>query len=75
VLIRVGEQVYALEDICSHQDFPLSHGTATSERITCAAHGAEFCLKTGKPLKPPAFAPVRTFAVKIEAGDVWITVE
>jgi 3-phenylpropionate/trans-cinnamate dioxygenase ferredoxin subunit len=75
VLIRVGDQVHALADNCSHQDFPLSHGEVSSDRIRCAAHGAEFCLKSGKPLKPPAFAPVRTFDVRIEAGEVWVAVE
>lgn len=72
VLIKRGDVVFALEDNCSHQDFPLSHGTVSAEIIKCKAHGAEFCLKTGKALRAPAFAPVRVFTVKLENDSVLI---
>jgi len=75
VLIKTAGQVYALEDNCSHQDFPLSHGQVlTGERIKCKAHGAEFCLKSGKALAPPAFAPVRAYPLKVENGEVWVDI-
>lgn len=72
VLIKQGDNVFALEDNCSHQDFPLSHGTIAGGNIKCKAHGAEFCLKTGKAMCAPAFAPVRVFAVKIEDGEIMV---
>lgn len=75
VLIRQGEKVYALEDNCSHQDFPLSHATVMGDRIKCKAHGAEFSLETGQALCAPAFAPVRTFEVKLEGDEVLITTD
>jgi 3-phenylpropionate/trans-cinnamate dioxygenase ferredoxin subunit len=75
VLIRRGDEVYALEDNCSHQDFPLSHGTVMGDRIKCKAHGAEFSLATGQALCAPAFAPVRAFKVKVEDDEVLISTE
>lgn len=72
VLIRQGNEVFALEDNCSHQDFPLSQGEIHADRVRCRAHGAEFCLRTGKALKAPAFAPVRTFNAGVEDGRVWL---
>lgn len=66
--------VYAMEDRCSHADIPLSLGRVMPDRIKCQAHGAEFDLKTGKPLCAPAFAPVRVFPAKVEDGEVWIDV-
>ena len=72
VLIRHGEEVHALEDNCSHQDFPLSQGEVLPDRIQCRAHGAEFCLRTGKALKPPAFAAVKPYVVGVDGGQVWI---
>jgi len=75
VLIRQGDKVYALEDNCSHQDFPLSQGTVMRDRIKCKAHGAEFSLETGQALCAPAFAPVRNFKVKLEGGEVLISTE
>jgi len=74
VLILKDETVYALEDNCTHQDLPLSQGKVGADRITCRAHGAQFCLKTGKALKAPAFAPVRTYATKIEDRIVFVDV-
>ena len=75
VLVKQGDNVFALEDNCSHQDFPLSHGAITGGNIKCKAHGAEFCLETGKAMRAPAFAPVRVFDVKIEHDEVLINTE
>ncbi len=72
VLIRHGDEVHALEDNCSHQDFPLSQGEVLPDRVRCRAHGAEFCLKTGKALKAPAFAAVRAYETGVEDGRVWV---
>ncbi len=76
VLIRQGEAVYAVDDNCSHQDFPLSQGQVLpGAKVKCRAHGAEFCLKTGKALCAPAFAPVETFPVKVENGAVYLDLD
>lgn len=75
VLIRVGAQVFALYDRCSHQDFPLSLGSVRDGRIKCAAHGAEFELASGKALCAPAFAPVETYPVSIDGDDVYVEID
>jgi len=75
VLIKSGDNVYALFDRCSHQDFPLSLGKVEGPRIKCAAHGAEFDLASGKALCAPAFAPVQTYPVEIEGDDVFIEID
>ena len=76
VLIRQGDAVYAVIDNCTHQDFPLSQGKVlTGAKVKCRAHGAEFCLKTGKALCAPAFAPVETFPVKIQDGAVYLDID
>ena len=72
VVVRAGECVYALEDRCSHEDFPLSAGEVDVElgEIECARHGAIFRLSDGVPLSLPATHPVATFAATIEDGRV-----
>jgi 3-phenylpropionate/trans-cinnamate dioxygenase ferredoxin subunit len=75
VLIREGDHVYALEDNCSHQDFPLSLGEVRAGTVTCKAHGSRFDLATGKALNPPAFAPVAVFPIKIEDGEVYVDID
>lgn len=77
MLVRFGERVFAIEDRCSHQDFPLSQGEIDSEDCTvrCRAHGATFDLSSGKALKAPAFAPVPVYNVKVEGDDVFLEMD
>jgi 3-phenylpropionate/trans-cinnamate dioxygenase ferredoxin subunit len=64
---------YALEDRCSHEDFPLSAGSFDAEEATieCVLHGARFDVRDGRPLCAPAYAPVIKFPVKLEDGAIW----
>jgi 3-phenylpropionate/trans-cinnamate dioxygenase ferredoxin subunit len=73
---RVDGEVYAFADNCSHRDFPLSLGEVDpqSRTITCEWHGAAFCLRTGEPTCPPAFAPIAVYPAKVEDGAVWVDV-
>jgi 3-phenylpropionate/trans-cinnamate dioxygenase ferredoxin subunit len=74
VLIRRDGRVYALEDRCSHEEFPLSAGEVTGDQITCALHGARFDLDTGAPKALPAVLPVTTFECRVEGDEVQVKV-
>ena len=76
-LVRVGDQVYALEDQCSHQAMPLSAGyvlppneSTTGPVIECAWHGARFLCTTGEPTRGPATDTVATYEVRLEGDRV-----
>jgi 3-phenylpropionate/trans-cinnamate dioxygenase ferredoxin subunit len=75
-LAKVGDDVYAIADNCSHRDFPLSHGEVDAEActLTCEWHGAAFDLRTGAPTCPPAVRPVAVFPAKVDGGAVWVDV-
>ena len=77
VLVRIGDDFYALEDRCSHQDVPLSEGEvyADAREIECYKHGSTFSLETGEALILPATRPVRTFTVTIEDGQVALALD
>ena len=64
--------VHAVEDVCSHEDYPLSEGWIEDHTIECALHGSRFDLLTGEPDSPPALRPVRIFPVKVEGTDVLV---
>jgi 3-phenylpropionate/trans-cinnamate dioxygenase ferredoxin subunit len=66
-------EFYALEDRCSHEDFELTAGAFYGDEATIVSvlHGSNFDLLDGRALFAPAYAPVRTFAVKVEDGAVW----
>ncbi len=73
-VVRVGEDVFAVADICTHSDASLSEGEVTGERIECWLHGAEFDLRTGAALTPPATESLEVYEVKRD-GDTVTVVE
>lgn len=76
VLVRIGNDVYALDDRCSHQNVRLSEGDVWPDtaEIECHRHGSTFSLRTGEALVLPATAPVRTHRVTVEEGYVCLEV-
>lgn len=72
VLFNLEGEYYAIENRCTHQDFPLSEGCIIDNEITCPLHGAKFNIKTGEVTAPPAFMDVQTFAVRIEQENIQV---
>jgi 3-phenylpropionate/trans-cinnamate dioxygenase ferredoxin subunit len=72
IIARVGDTYYAVEDNCSHEDYPLSYGCLDGKRIKCSLHGSRFSLETGEPEDEPADAPIATYRVAVEDGRVWL---
>jgi 3-phenylpropionate/trans-cinnamate dioxygenase ferredoxin subunit len=72
LLLRVGDDFYAIEDICTHDGQPLTDGPVNGKEIQCPRHGARFDITNGRPLCMPAVEPVATFAVKVVDGEVFI---
>ena len=69
---RVGDEVFAVDDTCSHSDASLSEGEVTDFKIECWLHGAEFDLRTGEALTPPAVAPIKTYSVSVDGDSVTV---
>lgn len=69
---RVGDQVFAIGDTCSHADASLAEGDITDFKIECWLHGAEFDLRTGEALTPPATAPVKSYLVTVDGDSVTV---
>lgn len=72
-VVRLDDEVYALEDRCSHADVALSEGEVEGCTLECWLHGSAFDLRTGQPLTPPATQPVATFRTRVSgSGDTAI---
>lgn len=69
---RVGDEVFAVDDTCSHSEASLSEGDVTDFKIECWLHGAEFDLRTGEALTPPAVAPIKTYSVSVDGDSVTV---
>lgn len=70
-VVRVGDEVFAIEDVCSHAEVPLSDGEIAGCTIECELHGSRFDLRSGKPTGPPATRPVPVFEATVVDGDVY----
>ncbi len=73
ILVRMGNEVYALSGFCTHEETDLANGFLVEDRIVCPLHLSQFDCRTGSVLNPPATEPLKKFNVKIEDG--WILIE
>ena len=74
VLANVDGAICALQDRCSHEEYPLSDGELDGGQIICAYHGARFDACTGARKSLPAVLPVPTFPVDVREGEVYVDV-
>ena len=70
-LVRLGDDVYAIGDRCSHANVSLSEGDVDPDErtIECWKHGSAFSLDDGTPQSLPAVAAVPVYSVEVQ-GDV-----
>ena len=75
-VIRIGDDVYAVGDRCTHQDISLAEGEidADERTIECWKHGSQFDLRTGEPLSLPATRPTPVYEAKVVDGRVLVEV-
>ena len=72
-VVRVGDEVFAVADTCTHSEASLSEGEITGTKIECWLHGAEFDLRTGQALTPPATESLESFKVNRNGNQLTIT--
>jgi 3-phenylpropionate/trans-cinnamate dioxygenase ferredoxin subunit len=71
-LAYVDGRVFAIDDMCSHEDASLAKGSLHGECVKCPLHGSRFDLNTGEALDEPAEDPVKTYPVKIAGDDILV---
>lgn len=72
-LIDCGGEVRAIDGICPHQGGPLAEGDLAGTVLACPWHGWRFDLADGRCLTGPSIRQ-RTYAVRVEGGDVLVDV-
>ena len=72
---RIGDEVFAIDDTCSHSEASLSEGDVTDYKIECWLHGAEFDLRTGEAVTLPANIPLETYSVTVNANSVTVEIQ
>jgi 3-phenylpropionate/trans-cinnamate dioxygenase ferredoxin subunit len=71
-LVRIEDDVYAIGDVCTHQDISLSEGEvlADDKQIECWKHGSAFSLEDGAPQSLPATKPVPVYEARVVDGQI-----
>ena len=76
-VVRIDDDVYAIGDICTHQNISLSEGEVLTDtkEIECWKHGSTFSLVDGQPQALPATRPVPVYAARVVDGEIEVTVD
>ena len=76
-VVRIGDDVYAIGDVCSHANVSLSDGDVWCDEreLECPKHGSAFHLETGEPSTLPATQPVPVFDASVVDGQIMISTE
>ena len=72
VIFNIAGQLFAIGDICSHDDGPLGDGELEGFNIVCPRHGAEFDVKTGKAVQLPAVVDIPAYPVRVVDGTIQV---
>jgi nitrite reductase/ring-hydroxylating ferredoxin subunit len=74
LLSNLGGEVYAVDGLCTHEEWLLSKGFMIEERVVCQLHLSQFDLRTGEVYNPPAVEPLKRYNVKIEEGSIFVEI-
>ncbi|HZW04139.1 MAG TPA: Rieske 2Fe-2S domain-containing protein [Anaerolineaceae bacterium] len=73
LLLRRGEHVFAVNEICPHMGGPLSRGELrVDDTVVCPLHGSRFDLHTGNIIDGPSAYPVPCYDARLNNGQVEI---
>jgi 3-phenylpropionate/trans-cinnamate dioxygenase ferredoxin component len=72
ILFNVEGQFYAVENLCSHENYELAEGELEACILKCPKHGATFDIRTGQHLSAPAYFPITIYPSRIEGNAVQV---
>jgi 3-phenylpropionate/trans-cinnamate dioxygenase ferredoxin subunit len=71
-VFNVAGSLYAIADVCTHDDGPLADGLLEGLELECPRHGARFDLASGKALLRPAVVDIPAYPVRVIGDEVQI---
>ena len=74
-LANVDGELYALDNICTHDGAPLGEGLLVRDQVECPRHGARFDVRSGRVTVLPAVMAVRTYPVEVDGDDVKVNLD
>ncbi|GAB4579338.1 MAG: nitrite reductase small subunit NirD [Anaerolineales bacterium] len=87
LIINLGGEFFAVDELCPHLSVPLSRGKLEGECLTCVGHGSQFNLKDGSVTRWLGRKPglisrfldgkasvLPTYKVKVEGDTLYVEV-
>lgn len=75
LLANVEGKIYAVDDMCTHEDSSLSLGCLKGELVSCTLHGSRFNVRSGQPMEEPATEALRRYPVRINQDRIEICLD
>ena len=71
-VFNIDGEFFVTDDSCTHGPGSLSEGEITGDVVECDFHNGAFNVRTGEPVAPPCMIPLKTYATRVDAGDILI---
>jgi 3-phenylpropionate/trans-cinnamate dioxygenase ferredoxin component len=75
ILFNVEGTFYAVENLCSHEEYELADGELKGCILECPKHGATFDIQSGQHLSTPAYTPITIYPVRVAGDEVQVQLE
>ncbi len=72
VVANVDGNYYAFGNECTHVGGPLAEGDLNGDQVSCPWHNTIFNVKTGEAISGPGKAPIPTYQVRVENGEIQV---
>jgi 3-phenylpropionate/trans-cinnamate dioxygenase ferredoxin subunit len=72
VLFKLAGKIFAIGDVCSHDNGPVGDGEIEENEIICPRHGGRFDIQTGKATSLPALVDIPAYPVRVVEGMIQI---
>jgi 3-phenylpropionate/trans-cinnamate dioxygenase ferredoxin subunit len=72
VIFNIAGQLFAIGDVCTHDEGPLGDGNLEGYNVVCPRHGAEFDVRTGKVMQMPAVVDIPAYPVRVVEGMIQV---
>ncbi len=72
LIANANDKIYAVDELCSHEEVSLYLGCIDGETIKCSLHGSRFSLINGEPLDEPATESISTYPIQIRDNIIYL---
>ena len=78
LVANVNGKLYAIGDVCTHEECSLSDGMLQNDVVVCPCHYAHFDLKTGKNVEKPFTGETvedeSSYEIKVNDNEVFLVI-